>query len=58
MLSILWDSLPADLVGTERQAGRREDEGEVLDGFSITGAAAFIFVVVRSLFSDGTLTED
>lgn len=58
VLSILWDSLPADLVGTERQAGRREDEGEVLDGFSITGAAAFIFVVVRSLFSDGTLTED
>lgn len=38
--------------------GHGESEGKVLDSFSITRAAAFIFVVVRSLFSDGTLTED
>lgn len=56
VLSILQDPPPADLLGTGEVD--RERDGKVLDGFSITRATAFIFVVVRSLFSDGTLTED
>lgn len=45
---------------TCRPCGKRggESEGKVLDGFSITRASTFIFMVIRSLFSDGTLTED